>query len=56
VTNPDLSIVIPVRDERGNLDSLLEELRRVLERLERSFEILFVDDESRDGSEKPWIA
>jgi len=46
----DLSIVIPLYNERDNLAPLHEELERVLGALGRSYEMLFVDDGSDDGS------
>ncbi|MEE8169395.1 MAG: glycosyltransferase family 2 protein [Phycisphaerae bacterium] len=46
----DLSIVIPVYNEEASLDQLHQALRTVLERVESSYEILFVDDGSSDGS------
>jgi glycosyltransferase involved in cell wall biosynthesis len=46
----DLSIVIPIKDERDNLRPLHERLRRALDPLGSSFEIVFVDDGSLDGS------
>ncbi len=45
-----LSVVLPVFDERENLAPLHEELRAVLEELGRSYEVLYVDDGSTDGS------
>jgi len=50
VNAPEISVVIPVRDERENLQPLWEELRPILERTEREFEVIFVDDGSGDGS------
>ncbi len=47
---PELSIVIPVFNEAGNLAPLTDELIDVLERLGRTFEIVYVDDGSTDGS------
>ena len=47
---PDISVVIPVYNERGNLEPLRAELVPVLEALGRPFEVLFVDDGSTDGS------
>jgi len=47
---PDLSIIVPVYNERESLPPLLLELRAVLERVPRSYEILLVDDGSTDGS------
>jgi glycosyltransferase involved in cell wall biosynthesis len=46
--DPELSIVIPVRDEEWNLGSLHRELTEVLEPLGRSYEIIFIEDGSRD--------
>ncbi|HTY55130.1 MAG TPA: glycosyltransferase family 2 protein [Candidatus Binataceae bacterium] len=45
----DLSVVIPLYNERDNLRPLYEELELVLEKLGRSYEIVFVDDGSSDG-------
>ncbi|MEK7386667.1 MAG: glycosyltransferase family 2 protein [candidate division NC10 bacterium] len=47
---PDLSVVIPVYDEEENLPPLWEELRGVLDGLGLAFEVVFVDDGSRDRS------
>lgn len=45
----DLSVVVPVFNEAGNIDSLLDEIRSALaERFE--FEVVYVDDGSRDGT------
>jgi dolichol-phosphate mannosyltransferase len=46
----DLSVVIPVYNEEESLPPLWAELREVLERLGRTFEVVFVDDGSRDRS------
>jgi dolichol-phosphate mannosyltransferase len=47
---PDLSVVIPVYNEEASLTPLWSELREVLERLGLAFEVVFVDDGSRDRS------
>jgi len=44
------SVVIPVYNEEGNVRALAERLVPVLEQARRSFEILFVDDGSRDAT------
>jgi dolichol-phosphate mannosyltransferase len=46
----DLSVVIPVYNEEESLPPLWAELREVLEGLRLSFEVVFVDDGSRDRS------
>lgn len=46
----DLSIVIPVFNEAENIYPLHEQLSEVLENMGRSYEIIFVDDGSEDGS------
>jgi len=44
----DLSVVIPVYDEEESLPLLWSELRSVLDRAGLDFEVVFVDDGSRD--------
>jgi dolichol-phosphate mannosyltransferase len=46
----DLSVVIPVFNERDSLEPLLQELERVLKGLGKSYEVLCVDDRSTDDS------
>ncbi|RLB06705.1 MAG: glycosyltransferase [Deltaproteobacteria bacterium] len=46
----DISIVIPVYNEEDNILPLLSELQGELDKLGRSYEIVFVDDGSRDRS------
>ncbi len=45
---PFISVVIPLHNEEGNLPSLYEELKEVLEKLNTPYEILFVNDGSTD--------
>jgi dolichol-phosphate mannosyltransferase len=47
---PALSVVIPVFNERENLEPLAAELNEALEGLGSPYEVIFVDDGSRDGS------
>jgi glycosyltransferase involved in cell wall biosynthesis len=49
-TDLDLSLVIPVYNEEANLPLLWPEIREVLDATGLSYEIVFVDDGSRDGS------
>jgi glycosyltransferase involved in cell wall biosynthesis len=46
----DLSIVVPLYNERDNLAPLHRELELMLQGLDRSYEMIFVDDGSNDGS------
>jgi glycosyltransferase involved in cell wall biosynthesis len=46
----DLSVVIPIKDERDNLRPLHERLTRALAPLGLAYEVVFVDDGSGDGS------
>ena len=46
----DVSVVVPLFNERDNLAPLHRELGEVLRGLNRSYEIVFVDDGSSDGS------
>ena len=55
MTSPHLSIVIPLRDERENLRPLWEELRSSLMHSGKSFEVIFVDDGSTDGSREALV-
>jgi glycosyltransferase involved in cell wall biosynthesis len=47
---PELSVVIPVHNEQGNLSVLDRELKSVLERLGRPYEVIYINDGSTDGS------
>ncbi len=51
----DVSFVIPVYNEKSALDELYSRLRAVALGLGRSFEIIFVDDGSDDGSSERLI-
>jgi len=53
---PDLSVVIPVYNERDVLPLCLDRLQRVLAPLGLVTELLFVDDGSRDGGAEWLIA
>lgn len=46
----ELSVVIPIYNEEGNLPILYEKLKTVLEKLGKSYEIIFVNDGSTDKS------
>jgi len=47
---PYLSIVIPVYNEAGNLDRLAERLFKSLDLSKKTYEVIFVNDGSKDGS------
>jgi undecaprenyl-phosphate 4-deoxy-4-formamido-L-arabinose transferase len=45
-----ISVVIPVYNEEANLPHLLERLKPVMQKMGKSYEIIFVDDGSRDNT------
>ena len=47
---PEISIVIPVYNEEESLTELFNELKEVLEKHSLDFEIIFIDDGSKDRS------
>ena len=49
-TRPEISVFLPVFNEEDNIEPLNEKLTRSLEQLGRSFEVIYVDDGSTDGS------
>lgn len=48
--NPDISLVIPVLDEEESVRELTQWISRVMELYGFSYEVLFIDDGSTDGS------
>lgn len=48
VTGPELTVVVPTLNEEGNIAELVDRLHRVLAGI--SWEVIFVDDDSRDGT------
>jgi glycosyltransferase involved in cell wall biosynthesis len=49
-SQPALSVVVPVFNEQGNAGPLCNEIRSVVRELTPDFEIIFVNDGSRDGT------
>ena len=50
MAEPDVSLVVPVRDEAGNIGPLITEIRRVLDAAGLAWELFVIDDGSTDGS------
>ena len=48
---PNLSVVVPIYNERDNVEPLHQALSYALQALDRSYEIVFVDDGSSDGTQ-----
>ncbi|MBI3342888.1 glycosyltransferase family 2 protein [Candidatus Gottesmanbacteria bacterium] len=51
VKPPYCSVIIPVYNEEGNLESLVSTIRETMRKLGRPWEVLLVNDGSTDGSE-----
>src|SRR5688572_10751548 len=49
-SDPYLSVVVPVYDEQDNVDALCAALISALQELGRPFEVILVDDGSRDDT------
>jgi glycosyltransferase involved in cell wall biosynthesis len=47
---PDLSLVVPIRNESPNIDELYRDITEALERWGRSYEVIAIDDGSTDDS------
>jgi len=47
---PEISVVVPVYNEAGNVVPLLREIEQALESLGHTYEILFVNDASQDST------
>lgn len=48
--DPQIAVVIPVYNEEANLSALMQRIMPVMMGLGRSFELIFIDDGSRDQS------
>ena len=46
----EISVLVPVLDEEGTVGELAERVAGVFDRIGRSFEIIFIDDGSRDAT------
>ncbi len=56
LTAPELSIVIPCKNEADNLEHLFERLRRTLDPLQLSYELVCINDGSQDDTLEKLIA
>lgn len=50
IHSPDISVILPAFNEEENLVSLLDELHQALKSLNKTYEILVVDDASNDNT------
>ena len=48
--NPEISIIIPVRDEEGSLPELISRLRATMAGMDLSYEVIFVTDVNEDNT------
>ena len=49
--DPAVSVVVPVRNEAGNIGTLVAEIGKALDGLWR-FEVIYIDDGSSDGTDE----
>ncbi len=47
---PTVSVVFPVYDEEGNLESLYRQVHEALSRVDAEYDMVFVDNGSTDSS------
>src|SRR6266700_2983696 len=45
-----LSIIVPVYNEKGNIEHFHKQLLKVLGKLSQSYEVIYIDDRSSDGT------
>ena len=48
--NPEISVIVPLYNEEQNVEPLYRAITSALHRMDEPYEILFVDDGSRDGT------
>ena len=53
---PEITVLVPVYDEAGTVEELAARVAGVLDGLGRTFELVFVDDGSRDGTPERVLA
>ena len=49
-TKPDLSFVIPAKNEEGSVQALYQEIVGVVKPLKKTYEVIFIDDGSTDST------
>ncbi|NMB57383.1 glycosyltransferase family 2 protein [Candidatus Beckwithbacteria bacterium] len=47
----DISIIIPVYNEEGNISKLFQKIQAIFEKIDKTWEIIFINDGSSDKSE-----
>ncbi len=50
MNEPDFSIVVPVFNSENTLDELFSRIKRILDEANKKFEVIFVEDGSKDSS------
>lgn len=49
-TNPDISLIVPCHNETENLPTLYSRVKAVMEKTEKSWEMVCVNDGSKDDT------
>jgi glycosyltransferase involved in cell wall biosynthesis len=52
ISRPYISVVVPIYDEEGNIISLDKEIKEAVSKITSSYEIIYINDGSKDGSLK----
>jgi glycosyltransferase involved in cell wall biosynthesis len=55
-SSPDISLIVPIYNEEGNIKTFFDTVLPVLESLEQSWEVICIDDGSTDQSRKYLLA
>jgi glycosyltransferase involved in cell wall biosynthesis len=50
MNNPEISVIIPAKDEEESLPELCQWISRVMQSHGFSYEVIFIDDGSTDGT------
>lgn len=56
MTDPEITIIVPVKDEADNILPQIQEIRQAMLSVDKPYEILYIDDGSTDGTWQALLA